>query len=91
METGMFKRLASIAILAVGFCLIGCNKPTPEQVAERTSLLFRAIENDDMEQAKACIKAGANVNANQGGNGPTPLLYAIQKNRTEMEIGRAHV
>ena len=84
METGMFKRLASIAILAVGFCLMGCNKPTPEQVAERTELLFQAIENDDMEQAKACIKSGANVNAMRWGKGPTPLLYAIRENRTEI-------
>ena len=85
MKTCILKRLTVISVFTIGVCFSGyCNKPTPEQVAERTNLLFHAIASNDVEQAKACIEFGANVNAIQGEEGPTPLLYAIQKNRIEM-------
>lgn len=58
------KRLVLVAIAyLVVFFVAGCRKPTPEHVAMQTKLLYEAIENDNLEQAKKCIKAGANVNA----------------------------
>ena len=79
----VLKRIISGAVLAIGLFFVGC-KPTPEQIAERTKLLFESIESNDVESAKTYIKAGANVNAKQGEKGITPLLFAIQNDRVEM-------
>lgn len=63
--------LVSAVCMAV-LCIMGTqhvyaemkySKPTPEQVAERTRLLYLAIANDDLEMAKACIETGARLNA----------------------------
>lgn len=80
------KRWIGIVMLAVGLCVICVaeTRPTPEQVAARTNLLFEAIDSNDLDQAKLCIESGANINAKKRGSGITPLIYAIQKNRDEM-------
>lgn len=52
-----------VAVCLAVMCVLGCGKPTPEQVAERTKLLYEAIKSDNLERAKLCIKLGANVNA----------------------------
>lgn len=43
-------------------CVSGYSVPTPEQVKERTEMLLQAIDNNDVERAKLCIKLGADVN-----------------------------
>ena len=68
-------------------CVVGWSEPTPEQVAVRTNLLFKAIESDNVEQAKLCIKTGADINGKivyRDNKYITPLLYAVQKNRIEI-------
>ena len=62
--TGTLRKSAVItAVCLAVMCVSGCGKPTPEQVAERTKLLYEAIKSDNLERAKLCIKLGANVNA----------------------------
>lgn len=60
----MLKKSAVIAVVCfVVLCVSGYSEPTPEQVKERTQLLCEAINSDNVEQAKVCIKLGADVNA----------------------------
>lgn len=63
---GMLKLKKSAVIAAVCMvmlCVLGYSEPTPEQVKERTQLLLQAINSNNVEQAKVCIKLGADVNA----------------------------
>lgn len=77
-------RTAALATLFMAvLCIPGHSAPTPEQRAERTNLLIQAIDNNNVEQAKACIKLGADVNGTvitdeQGYTRPM-LMYAIVK------------
>lgn len=57
------KSTVVFAICMAVLCLPGYSEPTPEQEKERTELLIQAIENNNVERAKLCIKLGANVNA----------------------------
>lgn len=57
------KSALMAAMCMAVMCLPGYSEPTLEQVAERTRLLLQAIENNNVEQAKVCIKLGADVNA----------------------------
>ncbi|MDE7227497.1 MAG: hypothetical protein K2N31_04170 [Treponemataceae bacterium] len=50
------KSAVIIAVCMAVLCLPGYSEPTPEQIAERTKLLLQAIEYNDMEWAKLCIK-----------------------------------
>ncbi|MDE7141089.1 MAG: ankyrin repeat domain-containing protein [Treponemataceae bacterium] len=78
---GTLRKSAVIAAVCMAVsCVLGCNKPTPEQVAERTKLLYEAIRIDNLEQAKSCIKAGADVN--KGGN--SALRIAVECDRADM-------
>lgn len=66
--------------LPLDVCVVGWSAPTPEQVAERTNLLFKAIGSNNVEQAKLCIKTGADVNAKDN-NGSTALYFANYKSK----------
>ncbi|MDE7141090.1 MAG: ankyrin repeat domain-containing protein, partial [Treponemataceae bacterium] len=70
------KKSAIIATVCMAvLCLPGYSEPTPEQIAERTKLLINAIEyTGNVEQAKLCIKLGANVNARVYGR---PVLMMV--------------
>ncbi|MDE6705429.1 MAG: ankyrin repeat domain-containing protein [Treponemataceae bacterium] len=57
------RKLAVVTGCLAVLCLPGYSEPTPEQIKERTELLKQAIENNNVEQAKVCIKLGADVNA----------------------------
>lgn len=65
----LLKKSAFIAAVCMTvLCVMGCNKPannkpTPEQVAERTKLLYSAVYHNDLEMAKACIDTGARIDA----------------------------
>ena len=88
-KTFKIERLLSGALLLVmGIFLAGCSKATPEQIAERTELLFKAIGSNDVEMVKLCIKTGANVNAEREfglrNDKYTPLMYAIQNDNEEI-------
>ncbi|MDE6704952.1 MAG: ankyrin repeat domain-containing protein [Treponemataceae bacterium] len=75
-------RTAALAALFMAvLCVPGHSAPTPEQRAERTNLLIQAIDNNNVEQAKACIKLGADVNGTVKKKYDTyPLLiHAIDK------------
>ena len=48
-----------------------------------TLKLFKAINNNDLEQVKKLIKAGADVNAKSDIEG-TPLILAVEKRNTEI-------
>ncbi|MDE6737370.1 MAG: ankyrin repeat domain-containing protein [Treponemataceae bacterium] len=74
--------LVAAVCLAV-LCLPGYSEPTPEQIAERTRLLKQAIENNNLEQAKVCIKLGADVNAKDD-NGMTVLMTAAIAGNTDI-------
>lgn len=56
------RTAAFAALFLAVLCVPGHSVPTPEQRAERTNLLIQAIDNGNVEQAKACIKLGADVN-----------------------------
>ena len=72
---GTLKKSAVIATVCLALlCLPGYSEPTPEQIAERTELLRQAVEYNNMEQAKLCIKLGANVNARVYGR---PVLMMV--------------
>lgn len=82
--------------MAFVFCVPTYSEPTPEQVKERTNLLIRAIEDNNAEQAKICIKLGADIkNATckyvyspRSGSYITikgaVLNYAVYKNRKDI-------
>ncbi|MDE5613958.1 MAG: ankyrin repeat domain-containing protein [Treponemataceae bacterium] len=57
------KSAVIIAVCMAVLCLPGYSEPTPEQIAERTRLLFSSVKLDDIEWAKLCIEWGAYVNA----------------------------
>lgn len=83
------KKSAAIAAVCLAvLCLPGYSEPTPEQVKERTELLVEAIENNDVERAKLCIKLGADVNIKvycslDGWGG-----YCVTTNRNEIRYGQ---
>ena len=61
---GTFRKSVLVfAVCLAVLCLPGYSEPTPEQVKERTQLLCEAINSNNVEQAKVCIKLGADVNA----------------------------
>ena len=61
---GTLKKSAVIAAVCMALlCLPGYSTPTPEQVKERTKLLVQAVQDNNVEKAKLCIKLGADVNA----------------------------
>ena len=75
---GTLKKSAVIAAVCLAvLCLPGYSEPTPEQVAERTELLLSAIFTNNIEQAKVCIKLGADVNA-KNRYGESVLKLAIK-------------
>lgn len=85
----MLKKPAFIvAVYMVVLCASGCSessKPTPEQIAERTNLLYHAVRNDDLEMIKACIEAGARVNAAYlSGYRINALFIAVDRKRADI-------
>ena len=83
---GTLKKLAvAVAMCLAMLCLPGYSEPTPEQIAERTRLLYEAVKNDDVEWVKLLIKHGAYVNARVG-NGETILMYAISRDVADVLI-----
>lgn len=77
------RALLACALMAIG-AAGACNaKGTPEQIAKHTNSLIIAIRDNDMEQAKLCIKEGVNINENYRDEG-TPLIYALEKERIEL-------
>lgn len=60
-------------VIAISLC---ADNPTPEQVDALTKLLFLDIRSNNIERAKARIKAGANVNAMD--DGESCLMYAVK-------------
>lgn len=80
------KKSAVIAAMCLAvLCLPGYSDPTPEQIAERTRLLYEAVKNDDLEWVKLCIKWGADVNG-RFGNGATALMSARSKDVVEILV-----
>ncbi|MDE6350042.1 MAG: ankyrin repeat domain-containing protein, partial [Treponemataceae bacterium] len=80
-------RTAALAALFLAvLCVSGYSAPTPEQRAERTNLLIQAIDNGNVEQAKACIKLGADVNGTVKKYGHTLpiLIHAINNKNKEI-------
>lgn len=80
------KKLANVAMLVIGLCVVsvtGCIK-SPEKIAKSTDMLFNAIRNNDIEQAKLAIKGGANLKATRYDEGVTPLIYAINHDRDDI-------
>lgn len=78
-----------VAVCMAVLCASGCSessKPTPEQIAERTNLLYHAVRNDDLEMVKACIEAGARVNAVYLTSDRTEnaLITAVKRKRTDI-------
>ena len=70
------KKLAVIAAVCMAvLCLLVYSEPTPEQVKERTNLLIQAINKNDVEQAKLCIKLGADVNTKVYRTYWSPIVY----------------
>ena len=83
---GTVRKLAiAVAVCMAVLCLPGYSEPTPEQIAERTKLLFEAVKNDDVEWVKLLINHGAYVNARVG-NSETILMYAISKDVADVLI-----
>lgn len=82
---GMGRLRKSAVIAAICIAVLGVSgygEPTSEQVRERTDLLVQAIENNNVEQAKMCIKLGADVNPK---NGYGSILYqAVEKGNKDM-------
>lgn len=79
------KSAVIAAVYLVVLCISGYSEPTPEQIAERTKLLYEAVKNDDLEWVKLCIKHGAYVNARVG-NGTTVLMHAISRDVADVLI-----
>ena len=80
------KKWANVAMLVIGLCVVsvtGCIK-SPEKIAKSTDMLFNAIRNNDIEQAKLAIKGGANLKATRYDEGVTPLIYAINHDRDDI-------
>lgn len=71
----MRKLTVAVAVCMAVLCLPGYSEPTPEQIAERTKLLYEAVSRSDVERAKLCIKLGADVNA-KNEYGWTALMLA---------------
>ncbi|MDE6736911.1 MAG: ankyrin repeat domain-containing protein [Treponemataceae bacterium] len=76
------KKSVIIATVCMAvLCLPGYSEPTPEQVKERTELLIEAVKHNNAEQAKVCIRLGAEVNTmfvcNYDRIYHTPLTYAV--------------
>ena len=83
---GTLKKLAvAVAMCMAVLCLPGYSEPTPEQIAERTRLLLKAVENNDVEWVKLLINHGAYVNARVGG-GDTILMRAISSDVVDVLI-----
>lgn len=66
-------------VIAISLC---ADNPTPEQVDALTKLLFLDIRSNNIERAKARIKAGANVNAMD--DGESCLMYAVKYGSKEL-------
>lgn len=79
------KLAVAVAVCMAVLCLPGYSEPTPEQIAERTRLLLKAVENDDVEWVKLLINHGAYVNARVG-HGETILMYAISRDVADVLI-----
>lgn len=79
------KLAVAVAVCLAVLCLPGYSEPTPEQIAERTKLLFEAVKNDDVEWVKLLINHGAYVNARVG-HGETILMYAISRDVADVLI-----
>ena len=81
---GMLKKLAVIAAVCfVVLCVSGYSEPTPEQIKERTELLVKAVNDNNVEQARVCIKLGADVNA-ETKYGGSALKLAIEWGRIDI-------
>ena len=80
------KSAVVVAVCMATLCVLGCNKPTPEQIAERTELLYEAIKSDDLALAKACIKGGANVKKKNADFLLTAVKYKANKDIVELLI-----
>lgn len=81
---GVLKKSTIIAAVCLAvLCLPSYSEPTPEQVKERTKLLFAAVKNDEVERAKLCIKLGADVNAKDD-TGLTVLMDAAIAGHTDI-------
>ncbi|MDE5615166.1 MAG: ankyrin repeat domain-containing protein [Treponemataceae bacterium] len=82
------KSVVMVAVCLAVLCLPGYSEPTSEQVKERTELLIEAVKHNNAEQAKVCIRLGAEVNTtfvcnyydsygNYVRNYYTPFTYAV--------------
>ena len=84
---GTLKKLAVVVAMCMAvLCLPGYSEPTPEQIAERTRLLEHAIYSYNLEQAKLCIKLGADMNVISKTSAFTFAIEYGQKDMVELLI-----
>ena len=86
---GTLRKSAVIAAVCMAvLCLPSYSEPTPEQVKARTNLLVAAIENNDVERAKLCIKLGADVNTKVYCSLDERGRYCVTTNKNEIHYGQ---
>ncbi|MDE6705785.1 MAG: ankyrin repeat domain-containing protein [Treponemataceae bacterium] len=86
---GTLRKSAVIATVCLALlCLPSYTEPTPEQVKARTNLLVAAIENNDVDRAKLCIKLGADVNINVYCSLDNWGRYCVTTNRNKIHYGQ---
>lgn len=77
--TRIVALILTFSVITLSLCAAN---PTPEQVDALTKLLFLDIRSNNIERAKARIKAGANVNAMD--DGESCLMYAVKYGSKEL-------
>lgn len=77
--TRIVALILTFSVITLSLCAAN---PAPEQVDALTKLLFLDIRSNNIERAKARIKAGANVNAMD--DGESCLMYAVKYGSKEL-------